>query len=149
MARNQKTYNTMLVLSAAATAYRTQNNMPTEKVNLKNGMIDYLERTDEILDVDREFANNIKAYFDRKTFKIISGDWVGNFDREAMKVLAEEETTAYKFGLIATLPRVYESGIRRERNDIALKQATGGYIDRKSTRLNSSHEWISRMPSSA
>ena len=23
------------------------------------------------------------------------------------------------------------------------------YIDRKSTRLNSSHEWISRMPSSA
>ena len=24
-----------------------------------------------------------------------------------------------------------------------------GYTDRKSTRLNSSHEWISRMPSSA
>ena len=24
-----------------------------------------------------------------------------------------------------------------------------GYADRKSTRLNSSHEWISRMPSSA
>ena len=23
------------------------------------------------------------------------------------------------------------------------------YVDRKSTRLNSSHEWISRMPSSA
>ena len=26
---------------------------------------------------------------------------------------------------------------------------SGAYIDRKSTRLNSSHEWISRMPSSA
>ena len=26
---------------------------------------------------------------------------------------------------------------------------TGEVIDRKSTRLNSSHEWISRMPSSA
>ena len=25
----------------------------------------------------------------------------------------------------------------------------GKFIDRKSTRLNSSHEWISRMPSSA
>ena len=25
----------------------------------------------------------------------------------------------------------------------------GYYLDRKSTRLNSSHEWISRMPSSA
>ena len=27
--------------------------------------------------------------------------------------------------------------------------ATGNSLDRKSTRLNSSHEWISRMPSSA
>ena len=26
---------------------------------------------------------------------------------------------------------------------------SGGKLDRKSTRLNSSHEWISRMPSSA
>ena len=26
---------------------------------------------------------------------------------------------------------------------------TAGWKDRKSTRLNSSHEWISRMPSSA
>ena len=30
-----------------------------------------------------------------------------------------------------------------------LKEAFGSLTDRKSTRLNSSHEWISRMPSSA
>ena len=30
-----------------------------------------------------------------------------------------------------------------------LLSATICFIDRKSTRLNSSHEWISRMPSSA
>ena len=30
-----------------------------------------------------------------------------------------------------------------------LIRAEIGYVDRKSTRLNSSHEWISRMPSSA
>mgnify|MGYP003336740715 FL=1 len=30
-----------------------------------------------------------------------------------------------------------------------LNEAISGYLDRKSTRLNSSHEWISRMPSSA
>ena len=28
-------------------------------------------------------------------------------------------------------------------------RVTAGSVDRKSTRLNSSHEWISRMPSSA
>ena len=30
-----------------------------------------------------------------------------------------------------------------------IQQAIDDYEDRKSTRLNSSHEWISRMPSSA
>ena len=36
--------------------------------------------------------------------------------------------------------------VRIEFKDIGLQSM---YIDRKSTRLNSSHEWISRMPSSA
>ena len=35
------------------------------------------------------------------------------------------------------------------RKDFVLELKFRGYIDRKSTRLNSSHEWISRMPSSA
>ena len=125
----------MLVLSAAAAASRTQKDVPTEKANRKSLMIEYLERTDEILDVDRQLADNIKAYFDRKTFKIIAGGYVGNFEREAMKALNEEETTAYKFGLIATLPGVYTSGIERERNEVALKQATGGYIGKIGDRI--------------
>ena len=37
----------------------------------------------------------------------------------------------------------YESGSRTPKEDLVKA------IDRKSTRLNSSHEWISRMPSSA
>ena len=32
---------------------------------------------------------------------------------------------------------------------VAARKALKGMLDRKSTRLNSSHEWISRMPSSA
>ena len=33
------------------------------------------------------------------------------------------------------------------RSEVAVRDVTG--LDRKSTRLNSSHEWISRMPASA
>ena len=33
--------------------------------------------------------------------------------------------------------------------DLEKSDASGFHSDRKSTRLNSSHEWISRMPSSA
>ena len=46
-----------------------------------------------------------------------------------------------------TIPKgkyVYEFNHPRQH-----KKADGSYQDRKSTRLNSSHEWISRMPSSA
>ena len=33
--------------------------------------------------------------------------------------------------------------------DLQRLGSVAAYVDRKSTRLNSSHEWISRMPSSA
>ena len=36
-----------------------------------------------------------------------------------------------------------------EAGALLVAAGTVGEIDRKSTRLNSSHEWISRMPSSA
>ena len=46
---------------------------------------------------------------------------------------------------------VFTSMLRRAINtaNVALDEADRLWIDRKSTRLNSSHEWISRMPSSA
>ena len=37
----------------------------------------------------------------------------------------------------------------REIRDAELREQKANALDRKSTRLNSSHEWISRMPSSA
>ena len=42
-----------------------------------------------------------------------------------------------------------EHGKRFDEINQELSQALSSVEDRKSTRLNSSHEWISRMPSSA
>ena len=39
--------------------------------------------------------------------------------------------------------------VRAERIDVGKRPGRSTPQDRKSTRLNSSHEWISRMPSSA
>ena len=47
------------------------------------------------------------------------------------------------FGAIAGGAKPYKA------EDGIVQYARGNKIDRKSTRLNSSHEWISRMPSSA
>ena len=46
--------------------------------------------------------------------------------------------------------RVEVAGAQPDRIDITVNgQDADTFLDRKSTRLNSSHEWISRMPSSA
>ena len=51
---------------------------------------------------------------------------------------------------IAGVRRVSKPGLRVYAKSSALPRVLGGLgVDRKSTRLNSSHEWISRMPSSA
>ena len=48
------------------------------------------------------------------------------------------------------LPRVLQALLERDGAPAAvLPRRTFLKLDRKSTRLNSSHEWISRMPSSA
>ena len=47
--------------------------------------------------------------------------------------------------LSATAPVLVTSG----NHDSPTRLGFAGPLDRKSTRLNSSHEWISRMPSSA
>ena len=60
----------------------------------------------------------------------LAGDLFGQFDQN----LAEIER------------RLHVSLIARG-NQVTIKGAHD--VDRKSTRLNSSHEWISRMPSSA
>ena len=56
---------------------------------------------------------------------------------------------AYSFDDIAVVP----SRRTRDPKDVSVEWQIDAYKfgipDRKSTRLNSSHEWISRMPSSA
>ena len=74
-------------------------------------------------------------------------------------VVAEEELPAPLLTPTGGLPLVIdtESAFEKALSEIAAgtgpialdAERASGYRDRKSTRLNSSHEWISRMPSSA
>ena len=57
--------------------------------------------------------------------------------------------TGITFDDVLLVPR--HSSVVPSETDVStrLTRGIGLNIDRKSTRLNSSHEWISRMPSSA
>ena len=54
-------------------------------------------------------------------------------------------------GIVAVLPGAFDSSFTASASYV-IRSMLGGidsFPDRKSTRLNSSHQWISRMPSSA
>ena len=69
-------------------------------------------------------------------------------------IVVENGSTDYAWDVLDELERLYgENGVdTRDRGRVRIirfAEALDYGGDRKSTRLNSSHEWISRMPSSA
>ena len=84
---------------------------------------------------------------------------IGVEEKEIKRIILRENTWTFLIPIVFALIQSYtaiamfDSGRHISKNIILI---FGGYIvlyglfgDRKSTRLNSSHEWISRMPSSA
>ena len=88
------------------------------------GLPQFARRTDFALDV---FCQELLAL-------LSAGIQVG----EALDTLARKETRPAQREVIAGMLEALREG-----------KTLSAAIDRKSTRLNSSHEWISRMPSSA
>ena len=78
------------------------------------------------------------------------------FHRATVPVFAElmQKTPWVYYGNDNLLPQYFISlydncAIHKAVVNSKVNQILGDGLDRKSTRLNSSHEWISRMPSSA
>ena len=64
-----------------------------------------------------------------------------------MKKRAKAGEQVFGDGVLEVLPDGF--GFLRSIDTSYMASTDDIYLDRKSTRLNSSHEWISRMPSSA
>ena len=89
---------------------------------------------------------------------IVGAGPAGYFSAQALQNLQNDDLQ-FSIDLIERLPTPWglvRSGVAPDHPKIKSvskvfeKVATAGNVsDRKSTRLNSSHEWISRMPSSA
>ena len=94
----------------------------------------------------------------RGVYGWIDGGFIGNFASPASKfngpynaVDRANEPMLNQVYLVGeqTLPEDGDAGIGYRADLIYGEDFLLGQSDRKSTRLNSSHEWISRMPSSA
>ena len=149
MARAKKVtriWPTMDVVAAACAAQRV--NGTYIKVPLQLGdanprqtnrelVYQYLEDESFITDADRLLAEDIKEYFKGYTFKLLSGAYLSEFDRNTMKILEEEFTPeGYNVALLCSIPNNYLKAKKRDEADRRTRFAQGGYIGKIGERLN-------------
>ena len=111
--------------------------------------------------VHESFFEQKVATKDQNTDEIVSNEEKGidNYKSKTVKVFPEmggmKESTLGRFHemiqerKMTAAEKAKEEKIGKKTKKKALPAMQAEYGDRKSTRLNSSHEWISRMPSSA
>ena len=155
MARKPKVrrqYDTLLVLSAACAAQRVNGSyikFATVEVPSINGTInvhkrtnreltvEYLDAQENITDADRTMAEEMRRYWNGKMFKVISGEYMNNFDRGIMELMQKETVTeGYDIAVIASMPGSYISSVKRDERDRRVKFSQGGYIGSVGERVN-------------
>jgi hypothetical protein len=143
MARQPKVrreFDTLLLLSAACAAQRINkaylkfaggNGLEgeTNKPSNRELVYQFLDNQDTITDADRELAEKVKTYWNGKTFKLLTGEYMSNFDRSVLELLQKEVLLdGYDVAVVASLPNSYLSGIARDERERRVKFATGGYL---------------------
>ena len=101
----------------------------------------YLEDESFVTDADRLLAEDIKEYFKGYIFKVLSGAYLSDFDRNVMKILEEEFTpardqVAAKIALLTSIPQTYIRAKERDAADRRTRFAQGGYVGKIGERLN-------------
>lgn len=137
---------TMDVVAAACAAQRVNGTYIKVKYQLGDDkprqtnrelVYQYLEDESFITDADRLLAEDIKEYFKGYTFKLLSGAYLSEFDRNTMKILEEEFTPeGYNVALLSSIPNSYLKAKKRDEADRRTRFAQGGYIGKVGERLN-------------
>ena len=126
-------YNADDVWAAAALAQRINcgyDKFGTEsKPSNRLLMLQALEQTIPVTEADREVGAKVRKYYQAKTFKVLQGVKLSDFDNSAM-VLANRDGLGGNFDLavVCSLPSCYERSVKRDQIDNRLGQATGGFI---------------------
>ena len=140
----RKQYDTMLVLSAACAAQRINGSyvkfatveepsingtVNVHKRTNRELTVEFLELQENIIDADRTMAEEMRRYWNGKTFKLLTGEYMSNFDRGIMEMMQKETVTeGYDIAVIASMPGSYISSVKRDERERRAKHSRGGYI---------------------
>ena len=150
----RREFDTFIALSAACAAYRVIGsyikqvsveslNDPSNVHKATNRELTqkYLLEQENITDADREFAEKVKSYWNGKTFKLLTGEYMSDFDRNILTLLQKETVTeGYDVAIMASLPSSYIAGIKRDERDRRVKHSQGGYIGSVGERIKTQVE---------
>lgn len=154
----RKEYDTMLVLSAACAAFRVNDNKYVKYDIVRDAFIKdegtviqyvtnrdltetYIEQPEYITDVDRNMAEKVRSYWNGKTFKLLTGEYMSNFERGILTLLQQETVTeGYDVAVLASVPNSYLIGIERDERERRVKYSQGGYIGSVGERIKTQVE---------
>ena len=131
-------FDTMDVVSAACAAQRVNGQYikvpyqlgdEVKRQTNRELVYQFLEDQSFITDADRIMAEDIKSHYQGKTFKILGGGFVTDYDRTTLKMLEEETCPeGYNVAVLASVPSSYLKSVSRDKADSRTRFATGGYI---------------------
>lgn len=154
----RKQYDTMLVLSAACAAQRVNGNKYIKYkldegifVNDKGEVVKYttnrqlvetyIEQPEHIMDIDRDMAEKVRSYWNGKTFKLLTGEYMSDFERNMLTLLQKETVTeGYDVAVLASMPNSYQANLQRDQRDRRVKYSQGGYIGTVGERIKTQVE---------
>ena len=98
----------------------------------------FLDDQSVIMDSDRQLAENIKQFYKGYTFKLLSGDYISQFDRNILIMLEEENCieSSYNIAVLASLPNSYIRAKQRHEADSRIRTSQGGYVGTVKERIN-------------
>ena len=143
----------MDVLAAACLAQEMNSgyvkyNMPDREWIDENGnvvikttnrelVLKYLEDVSQIGQSYYELAEKIKQYYRGYTFKMLSGAYMTEFDRNIVKMLEEEFTPeGYNLATLTSVPNTYFKSVARDITDNRIKYTQGGHVGKVGERHN-------------
>jgi hypothetical protein len=131
-------FDTMDVVSAACAAHRVNGQYikvpyqlgdEVKRQTNRELVYQFLEDQSFITDADRLLAEDIKSHYQGKTFKILGGGFVTDYDRTTLKMLEEESCPeGYNVAVLASVPSSYLKSVARDKADQRVRFAQGGYV---------------------
>lgn len=158
MARAKKvvrSWPTMDVVAAACAAQRINGEYVKMPYKLGAGgdsvkqttnrelVYQFLEDDSQVLDTDRLLAENIKSFYQGYTFKLLSGDYVSDYDRNILSILEQETCTdGLRIALLASITNSYYNAKKRDDANRRVKFSQGGYLGNLGERVSAECEVI-------